>query len=266
MAEEQRRDGVIEFPHARLTAGGRLRAAREAAGLSLADMAAQTKIPIRMLTLIEAGDYAALPAKAYATGFSRTCARALGLDEAEILSEVRRELGHVDPADNRLAPAFEPGDPARVPTARFAWLAAVAALAVLAAGLLLWRSYYAPAVTLPSLTAAPAAPALVPAAPAASVVVPLPAPSMQVPNLVETAPAALGAAPAGALPAPVAGVPPAAPRTASKPRTAPATAPTTQTSPPGAPAGPSAGAVAAGAAVAATPAAAGASAPTSTTP
>ena len=168
MAEELRRDGVIEFPNVRLTAGGRLRAAREAAGLTLVDMAGETKIPVRMLTLIEAGDYAALPAKAYATGFSRTYARALGLDENEILAEVRRELGQVDHGETRLAPAFEPGDPARVPTARFAWAAAVAALAVLVAGLVLWRSYYAPAVTLPPLTEPPppravAAPARAPA-------------------------------------------------------------------------------------------------------
>jgi len=212
MAEEQRRDSVIEFPNVRQTAGGRMRAAREAAGLSLTEMAGQTKIPVRMLTLIEAGDYAGLPAKAYATGFSRTYARALGLDEAEILAEVRRELGQVDPAETRMAPAFEPGDPARVPTAKFAWLAAVAALAVLAAGLLLWRSYYAPAVTLPSLiTPQPSAAS----EPAASVVVPLPAPSAGVP----LAPAAPAAAVAPALappaPAPTAAVPSAAPTQAA---------------------------------------------------
>jgi len=262
MAEEQRRDGVIEFPQVRLTAGGRLRAAREAAGLSLADMAGQTKIPIRMLTLIEAGDYAALPAKAYATGFSRTYVRALGLDEAEILAEVRRELGHVDPPENRLATTFEPGDPARVPTARFAWLAGVAALVVLAAGLLLWRSYYAPSVTLPSLLSDPA-PA---AAPPASVVVPLPAPSIQVPDAVGTAPVVIGTAPAASLPAPVAAVPQAAPRVAPKPKASPAVTAPTPMAAPAVPPGPSAGAAAAGAAVAATPAAAGGSAQTSTTP
>lgn len=136
-------------------AGARLRAARETAGLSLTQMAGETKIPVRMLTLIEAGDFAALPAKAYATGFTRSYARALGLNEQELVDDVRRELGHMDLADARAVPAFEPGDPARVPTARFAWAAAMAALVVLAAGLLLWRSYYAPAVTLPPIAAAP---------------------------------------------------------------------------------------------------------------
>ena len=173
MAEEQLRDVVIEFPQARLTAGARLRAAREAAGLSLTDMAGQTKIPVRMLTLIEAGNYAALPAKAYATGFTRTYARALGLDEQEMLGEVRRELGLAEPGATRSAPTFEPGDPARVPSARFAWAAAALALVVLAAGLILWRSYYAPAVTLPPLPEA-SAPAAVAPAPAPVVVAPQP--------------------------------------------------------------------------------------------
>ncbi|MFC3175258.1 helix-turn-helix domain-containing protein [Novosphingobium bradum] len=196
MAEEQQRDIVIEFPHARLSAGGRLRAAREAAGLSLAEMAGVTKIPVRMLTLVEAGDWAALPAKAYATGFTRTCAKALGLDDKEIVAEVRRELGHVEPADARLAPAFEPGDPARVPTARFAWLGAIAALAVLAVGLLLWRSYYAPAVTLPPLPEAS-----VPA----SVTVPLPAPAPAPLAAVPAAPAASPVSPASVAPVAAAG-------------------------------------------------------------
>jgi len=194
MAEELRRDGVIEFPNVRLTAGGRLRAAREAAGLTLVDLAGETKIPVRMLTLIEAGDYAALPAKAYATGFSRTYARALGLDENEILAEVRRELGQVDHGETRLAPAFEPGDPARVPTARFAWAAAVAALAVLVAGLVLWRSYYAPAVTLPPLTEPPPPRAVAAPARAPVVVVPL-APASGAPVAAELATGAAPVAP-----------------------------------------------------------------------
>jgi len=127
--------------------GPRLKAARESAGLSLAQVAGQTKIPSRMLVLIEAGDFAALPARTYATGFTRTYARALGLDDALIVADVRAELGMHEAVETRLAPTFEPGDPSRVPSARFAWLAAVAALAVVAAGLF----YYNPAVSLPSL-------------------------------------------------------------------------------------------------------------------
>ncbi len=134
-------------------AGPRLKAAREAAGLSVDQISAQTKIPARMLALIEAGEFAALPARTYATGFTRTYARALGLDEAEYVAAVLKDLGTTHPAEQRHVPAFEPGDPARVPTAKFAWLAALMGLVVIAAGLFFWRTYYAPAVSLPSILA-----------------------------------------------------------------------------------------------------------------
>jgi cytoskeletal protein RodZ len=136
-------------------AGARLKAAREAAGLSLADIAAHTKIPERLLVLIETGNFAALPAKTYATGFARTYAKAVGLDQQEIVAEVRRELGMSEAVEHRTTANFEPGDPARVPTARFAWVAGLGAILVIGAGLFFWRSYYAPAVTLPSILPEP---------------------------------------------------------------------------------------------------------------
>ncbi len=50
-------------------AGVRLRRAREAAGLSRADIAARTKIAERHLASIEEGNFAALASRAYAVGF-----------------------------------------------------------------------------------------------------------------------------------------------------------------------------------------------------
>jgi transcriptional regulator with XRE-family HTH domain len=142
--------------------GARLLRAREASGMSRAQLAAITKIPERHLTAIESGDFAALPARTYAVGFSRSYAKALGLDEKEIVEAVRSELADQEPPPLRGLPAFEPGDPARVPGARFAWFAALAALAVVVAGFAFaWRSYYLPGGTLPSIlleeSAAPAA-------------------------------------------------------------------------------------------------------------
>jgi cytoskeletal protein RodZ len=155
------------------TAGTRLRRAREDAGLSLADIAARTRIPERHLTSIEQGDFAALPARTYAVGFSRTYARALGLDSEEIVAAVRSELGGAEPdSDSRPAATFEPGDPARVPSSGIVWLGVLAAIGVIIAGLLFWRSYYAPAASLPSLApdevTAPASDAASGAAPAAA--------------------------------------------------------------------------------------------------
>lgn len=148
----------------------RLLRAREAAGMSRAQLAAHTRIPERHLAAIEAGDFAALPALTYAVGFSRSYAKALGLDETGIASEVRAELAAQDPEPQRRGvPTFEPGDPARVPGGRLTWLAAIGVVAVIVAGLLLWRSPWSPGGSLPSIlpqeTAAPAATAS--AAPAA---------------------------------------------------------------------------------------------------
>lgn len=154
-----------EAPLPLFRAGERLMHAREEAGLSRAEITARTRIPERHLEAIERGDFAALPARAYAVGFSRTYAREVGLDEAEIVREVRSELGMAPPeADRRPAQAFEPGDPARVPSARLSWVSALVALAVVLVGAVLWRSYYAPAVVLPSLVPdEPPAPATQPA-------------------------------------------------------------------------------------------------------
>ena len=150
--------------------GARLRRAREARGLSRADVSQLTRINERHLGLIEDGNFAALPSRTYATGFSRSYAKAVGLDDQVIVQSVREAL---DGSDIRTIPrtqgSFEPGDPARIPTARFAWLAALAALVLIVGGLVFWRNYYMPAAALPALedplaTAGPGEP--VPGAPA----------------------------------------------------------------------------------------------------
>ncbi len=147
--------------------GDRLRRAREAAGLSLADIAARTRIAERHLKSIESGNFIALASRAYAVGFSRSFAREVGLDEDELALAVRHDFDGLEPANGRYQPAsFEPGDPARVPAARIAWIAGLSALAVVIAGLIFWRSFYAPAGDLPDVapeataSAAPASPAI----------------------------------------------------------------------------------------------------------
>src|SRR4249919_3641615 len=114
------------------TVGSRLRRAREQSGMGVAALAAHTRISQRQIEAIEAGDYAALPGRTYAVGFSRTLARAVGLDEAEIAASTRAELTEQQGDDQRRpVQTFEPGDPARVPSARLTWLAlAGVALAV----------------------------------------------------------------------------------------------------------------------------------------
>ena len=92
--------------------GERLRVAREAKGLGLEDLAAQTRIPQRHLASIETGDWEHLPAPTYTIGFAKSYASAVGLDRNEIGNDLREEMG-----GQRFAAAssdvFEPADPAR---------------------------------------------------------------------------------------------------------------------------------------------------------
>lgn len=134
-----------------LTAGRRLRDAREAAGLSLDDISSQTKIARRHLEAIENDRFGSLASRTYAIGFARSYARALDLDETSIAECVRSQLASED--DLRPAPAekFEPGDPARVPPSQLAWVAALGAVAVLVFLFVFWRSFLDPAGSLPDL-------------------------------------------------------------------------------------------------------------------
>ena len=131
--------------------GEHLRAAREARGLSLADVAAETRIPQRQLVSIEAGDFARLPGRTYAIGFCRTYARLLGLDPEAVVAEVRAELDSNDPDPRHRAAGFEPGDPARVPSRLLGWLSALAVILVLAGLFAFTRTFFMPAGQLPSL-------------------------------------------------------------------------------------------------------------------
>ncbi|MCH2486853.1 MAG: DUF4115 domain-containing protein [Erythrobacter sp.] len=126
------------------TAGEQLRAAREARGLDLSQVAAETRIPQRHLESIEAGEYGNLPSRTYAIGFARSYARMLEMDERPILDQVRSELAQ-DEGQGRAAPAkFEPGDPARVPSGKLAWLGALAAVLLLVGGFAFYRTYFSP--------------------------------------------------------------------------------------------------------------------------
>ncbi len=150
MESEDSIEPQYSFP---VSVGERLRLARVEKGLSLADVAAETRISERHLGLLEQGDFGSLPGRTYAVGFSRSYAKLVGLDKDEIARDVRAELSFIDQGDQARARAFEPGDPARVPSARLAWLSALAGLAIFATGsYFVWTSFVAPAGELPWLT------------------------------------------------------------------------------------------------------------------
>lgn len=92
--------------------GERLRAAREAKGMSLEDIAAQTRIPQRHLESLELSRWDQLPAPTYTMGFARSYATSVGLDRTEISDQLRTEMGGSRPPTAQ-AEVFEPADPAR---------------------------------------------------------------------------------------------------------------------------------------------------------
>lgn len=132
-----------------VSVGERLRFAREAMRLDLAHVAAETRIPIRHLESIEDGAFNALPSRTYAIGFARNFARAVGLDEDEIVEEVRAELADGDMRRTTMVGAMEPGDPAKLPSAGLAWFGGIAAL-ILAIGSVAFLSTYFGAGTGPA--------------------------------------------------------------------------------------------------------------------
>ena len=122
------------------TVGEQLKAERERQGLSLSDLAASTRVPMRHLESIEKSEFSNLPGATYTLGFTRSYARSLGLDAVKMGSDLRAELstsgndGYHLPAQN-----YEPADPSRVPSKALAWTAAAIAIALLAA-YLIWRN------------------------------------------------------------------------------------------------------------------------------
>lgn len=142
------------------TVGEQLKAARDERQMSLTDVAAQTRIPIRHLEALEASDFAALPGSMYSIGFAKSYARTVGLDQKVIADEMRAELaqgGHAGfiPA----TPDYEPADPGRVPPRWLAWTAGGVALLGLI-GYFVWRSFAlspdAPAAPVAETEIAPA--------------------------------------------------------------------------------------------------------------
>ena len=87
MAEDD--DEIIQTS----SVGERLKVAREQKKLSLEDIADQTRIPLRHLQNLEAGDWSNLPAATYTIGFAKSYASAVGLDRTEIGDDLRAEMG-----------------------------------------------------------------------------------------------------------------------------------------------------------------------------
>ncbi len=89
-------------------AGGDLRAARDRLGWPLADAAATLRIKPAFLLALEDGDLSRLPGNAFALGFLRTYAGALGLDPEEMLRRFKAEAAAVSQRTELSFPAPVP--------------------------------------------------------------------------------------------------------------------------------------------------------------
>ena len=69
--------------------GSTLQNARERTGLSLSDIAARTRIPLKSLRAIEANNFAVVPAGIFVRGFIRSYAREVGVEPEAAIAEYR---------------------------------------------------------------------------------------------------------------------------------------------------------------------------------
>jgi transcriptional regulator with XRE-family HTH domain len=94
--------------------GQQLRAARERKRKTLSQLAADTRVKVQLLEMMERDDFSGMPAPMYARGFLRIYADALGLDPAPLVEEyIALHQGKKKPA-----PAPERARKTVPPTAR----------------------------------------------------------------------------------------------------------------------------------------------------
>jgi hypothetical protein len=128
------RDDQGLFPR---SVGEELATVRLEQKLETTDIAARTRIPVRHIEAIERGDHDALPALPYAAGFVKAYGNMLGLDGQALSNRFRVEVG--EPQQSLFDPeAYEPADPARVPSRMLAMVALGVAV-LLTMGYLLLR-------------------------------------------------------------------------------------------------------------------------------
>lgn len=166
------------------TIGEALRRAREAAGLTLAEVAERTKVRPGILSEIEADDHDRLPALTYSLGFVKAYARTVGLDPTAAAERYRLESQKGDPIPTMVD--LQPLEAKRLPS-RALVAASVGVLALLIAGFWAWGAGWlsgpppaepqvtseATAPAEPEADAEEAAPGAAPATPAADPAAPV---------------------------------------------------------------------------------------------
>jgi cytoskeleton protein RodZ len=203
--------------------GQTLKRKRLERGFDLADIARETRIPLRHLEAIEQDNYDRLPAYPYAVGFVRNYTKFLGLPADQIVRQFKSETTLLDPSVT--ATAAEPLDESRVPSRGLVIGSILGGAALLAA-----IAYFA--LRTPEAEVAEEAPLTA----AADAGTPAPAPVASDPVLSETSAPPVGtpvAPPAGTIDPNAAPVAPDATATATTAAALPPATPVTGISPVG---------------------------------
>ncbi len=207
--------------HSRLSVGATLRAAREAQGLTVVDVAERVKFSVRQVEALEADDAAHLPQGTFLRGFVRSYARVLNLDESALLGVLpSRTEPHTDVAEAPSGGEVFPSTESARRKSAYLLLGALAVALVLAS--FVWSHRESPKpetivleeVRLPDVTAASAPVVAVSEVIAASAVQPIAAPAKHVEPVVTTV-----AKPKAVAPVPVT-APVAVPLVSGKPEVA----------------------------------------------
>ena len=123
-----------DFTTAPQTAGAVLKAAREAQGRTLQQLADVTRVPRRHLQAIEEMRADQLPSRPFAVGYAKSYARALGLDAEDLAERFKSELPDPEGAATLRAPVGVAGED-KPPRFRILAVAAVMLVSVV----LLWN-------------------------------------------------------------------------------------------------------------------------------
>lgn len=82
--------------------GETIRRVRQEKKLSIEDLAKRTRIRAEFIDALEEDRYEIFPARTYVVGFLRACARALSIDEQELLRRFRADRGESVPEEDSL--------------------------------------------------------------------------------------------------------------------------------------------------------------------
>jgi cytoskeletal protein RodZ len=125
--------------------GGHLRAARQARGITVRDIAQRTKIPVSTLEALERNDTSRLPGGIFSRSFVRAYAHEAGLDPDETLREFQRCFPDQAPVSERpTAESIDDGSADRQFGLAAGVLTVCGALLVAGAAVYAWRGGFTP--------------------------------------------------------------------------------------------------------------------------